>query len=79
MEQFDDILRTFIIGTTKFENRFDTIRDEETMLAVEKLMPESLLIHRIGGTTMCSELLVAQENIIIDKVATVPRVRSRES
>ena len=29
--------------TNKFENRFGKIRDEEKMLAVKKLMPESSL------------------------------------
>ena len=28
VEQFDDILRTFINEMNKFENRFGTIRDE---------------------------------------------------
>ena len=36
VEHFDE-------DTHKFENRFGTIRDEEKMLAVNKLMPESLL------------------------------------
>ena len=43
VEQFDDILRTFTNEMNKFENRFGAIRDEEKMLAVKKLMPESLL------------------------------------
>ena len=43
VEQFDDILRTFTNEMTKFENRFGKIRDEEKVLAVKKLMPESLL------------------------------------
>ena len=50
VDQFDDILRTFIHETNKFENRFGTIRDEEKMLAVKKLMLESFLNNR--GTTM---------------------------
>ena len=75
VEQFDDVLRTFINDTNKFENRFGTIRDEEKMLVVKELMLESLLNNRFRGTTMSySELLVALENIIIDKVATVPTV-----
>ena len=41
VEQFDDILRT------KFENRFGKIRDEEKVLAVKKLMPESLLNYTV--------------------------------
>ena len=42
------------------------------MLAVKKLMLESLLSYRFGGTTMSySELLIALENIVI-KVSTVP-------
>ena len=43
VEQFDDVLRTFINDTNKFENRFGKIKDEEQMLAVKKLMLESLL------------------------------------
>ena len=34
------------------ENRFGKIRDEEKMLAVKELMPESLLNHRFRVTTM---------------------------
>ena len=80
VEQFNDILMTFIIDTNKFGNRFGTIRDEEKMLAVKKLMPESLLNFRFKGMTMSySEFLVALENIIIDKVATLPTVRSRRA
>ena len=79
MQQFDDSLRTFTNDTNKFENRFGTIRDEAKMLAVKK-MPESLLNYRFRGTTMpYSELLVALENIIIDKAATVTTVRSRKA
>ena len=80
MEQLDDILRTFINEMNKFENRFGKIRDEEKMLAVKKLVPESLLLHnyRFRGTTMSySKLFVALENIIIDKVATVPTAGRR--
>ena len=64
----------------KIENRFGTIRDEEKMLAVKKSVLESFFSYRLRGTTMsCSELLVAPENIIIDKVATVLTVRSRKA
>ena len=49
------------------------------MLAVTKLMPESLLNYRFRGTTMSyRDLFVTLENIIIDKVATVPTARSRK-
>ena len=62
-----------------FENRFGKIRDEENMLAVKKLIPESLPNYRFRRTTMSySELVVALENIIVDKVATVPTARSRK-
>ena len=37
MEKFDE----FINEINKFENRFGKIRDEERMLAVEKLMPKA--------------------------------------
>ena len=57
---------------TKFENRFGKIRDEEKVLAVKKLMPESLLNYRFRGTAMSyDELIIALENIITDKVPTV--------
>ena len=80
VEQFDDILRTLIKEMNKFENRFGKIRDEEKMFAVKKLMPESLLKCRFRGTTMSySDLLVALENIIIDKVVTSPVARSRNN
>ena len=50
------------------------------MLAVKKSMPESLLNYRFGGTTMSyNEPLVALENIITDKVATVPTVKRRRA
>ena len=71
VEQFNDILRTFINEMNKFESRFGAIRDEEKMLAVKKLMPESLLNYRFRGTTMSdSEIIIALENIIVDKVST---------
>ena len=43
VEQFDDVLRTFISEMNKFESRFGAIRNEEKLLAVKKLMPESML------------------------------------
>ena len=79
VEQFDDVLRTFKNEMTKFENRFGKIRDEEKVLAVKKLMPESLLNYRFRGTAMSyDELIIALENIIIDNVSTVPTTRSRK-
>ena len=58
VEQFDDILRTFINEMNKFESRFGAIRDEEKIFAVKKLMPESLLNYRFRGTTISfSEIL----------------------
>ena len=78
VEQFDDILRTFTNEINKFENIFCKIRDEEKMLAVKKLMPESLQNYRFRGTTMSySELTVALENIV-DKVVTVPTARNKK-
>ena len=47
VEQFHDILRTFINDTNKLENRFGMIRDEEKMF--KKLMPENLLNFRFRG------------------------------
>ena len=80
VEQFDDILRTFINEMNKFESRFGAIRDEEKMLAVKKLMPESLLNYRFRGTTMSySEIIIALENIIVDKVSTAPSSKSRRN
>ena len=79
VEQFDDILRTFTSEMNKFQNIFDKIKDEEKMLAVKKLMPECLLKYRFRGTTKSdSELVVALENVIIDKVAMVPTARGRK-
>ena len=79
VEQFDDILRTFTNETNKFETRLGKIRDEEKMIAVKKLMLESLLNFRFRGTSMSyDELLIALENIIIDMVATVPTARIRK-
>ena len=76
VEQLDDILRTFINETNKFENRFGTIRDEEKILAVKKLMLVSLLYLRFRGATMSyDELLIALEKIIIDK--NVPTASNR--
>ena len=43
VEHFDDILSTFINERNEFENIFGKIKDEEKMLAVKKLIPESLL------------------------------------
>ena len=77
VEQLDDVLRTFINETNKFKNRFGTIRDEEKMFVVKKLMPESLFNCRLRGTTMSYDELLIAENIIIDKVATVPTARRR--
>ena len=68
VEQFDDISEM-----NKFQSRFGAIRDEEKMLAVKKLMPESLLNYRFRGTTMSYiEIIVALKNRIVDKVSTVP-------
>ena len=64
VEQFDDILRTFINEVNKFERRFGAIRDEEKMLAVKKLMPESF---------------IAVENIIVDKMSSVPSSKNRRN
>ena len=71
VEQFDDILRNFINETNKHEGWFGKIRDQEKTLAVNRLTLESLLNDRLRGTTLPNEeLLVALENIIIDKVKT---------
>ena len=80
VEQYDDTLRTFTNEMNKFESRFGKIKDEEKMLAVKKLMPESLLNYRFRGTTMSySELIIALENIIVDKVSTVTSNKSRRN
>ena len=80
VEQFDDILRTFTNEMNKFENRFGKIRDEEKMLEVKKWMPESSLNYRLRGTTMSyRELIIALENIIIDKVVTVSSSQRQET
>ena len=79
VEQFDNILRTFTNVMNNFENSFGKIRDVEKILAVKKLMPGSLLNNRFRGTTMSNrELFVALENIIVDKVVTVPTARNKK-
>ena len=79
VEQFDDILRTFINEMNKFESKFGSIRDEEKMLAVKKFMPESLLNYRSRGTIMSySEIIIALENMIVDKVSRVPLSKKTE-
>ena len=61
VEQFDEILRAFTNEMNMFENRFGKIRDEEQMLAVKTLMPESLLNYRFRGTPMSyGELVVSK-------------------
>ena len=47
------------------------------MFAVKKLMLESLLNFRLK-TMSHDELLIALENIIVDKVANVPTARNRK-
>ena len=82
MEQFDDIneMNKFINEMNKFESRFGAIRGEEKMLAVKKLMLESLLFYRFRGTTIAySEIIIALENIIVDKVPTVPSSKNRRN
>ena len=69
-EQLDDILRNFIVETNMHEGGYAKIRDEEKILAVRKLMPESLLKYRLRGKTLPYEgLAIALENIM-DKVRT---------
>ena len=64
----------------KFETRFGAIRGEEKMLAVKKIMPESLLNYRFRGTAMpYGEIISAVENIIVDKVSTVPSSKNRRN
>ena len=71
MEQVDDIFRNFIDEANKYEGRAGKIRGEEKTLVVKKLMPESMLNYRFRGTTLLNvELLIALENIIMDKVTT---------
>ena len=56
------------------------IRDEEKTLAVKKLMPEGLLNNRVRRITLSDEeLLVALENIIIDKVTTFSASRRKKT
>ena len=57
VQQFDDILRTFVDETNKFENPFGKIRDEEMMFAVRKLTPVC------GAMMSYNELLSSLENI----------------
>ena len=78
-EQFDDILKTFIDGAGKLVGGFGMIRGEGEMFAVKNWMAESLLNFSFRGTTMSrDQSTIALENIIIDKVATVPTARDRQ-
>ena len=72
VEHLDDILRTCINDVNKFENRIGKMRDEGETLAVKKLMLDSLLNCKFHGTTLSyEELIIAIENIIVDKVTTI--------
>ena len=63
----------------KFESTFGAIRDEEKMLAVKKLMPESLPNYRFRETTLSySEIIIALEIITVDKVSTVQSSKKQE-
>ena len=75
VEQFDDILRTFINERHKFENRFGKSRDEDKVLAVKKLMLERLLNFILSGMTISRDGL---HHIIVDKVSTVPKEHRHE-
>ena len=80
VEQFDDIFRNFINETNKYEGRFGKIRDEEKILAVKRLMAKSLLNYRFRGTTLpYEELLIALENIIVDKFTTHSGIQDEEN
>ena len=69
----DEFLKTFTTEMTKFENRFGKIRDVEKVLAIKKLMPESLLNSKFRRTEVpYGELIITLENIIIDIVSTHP-------
>ena len=70
MEQFDDILRTFINERHKFENRFGKSRDEDKVLAVKRL-----LNFILSGTTISHDGL---HHIIVDKVSTAPKEHRHE-
>ena len=49
------------------------------MLAVKKLMLESLLNFRFRGTTLnYEELLTAVENVIIEKMSQVQMTKTKE-
>ena len=80
VEQFDDILRTFINEMNKFESRFGAIRDEEKMLAVKKLMPESLPNYRFRGTTMSySEIHCTGEHNVLTRCRQSRKSKSRRN
>ena len=49
VEQFDDVLMTFINWRNKFETRFGKTRDEENMLAVKKCTHTHLLHAHFPG------------------------------
>ena len=66
MQQFADILRTFINAAIKYESRSGKVRDEEKTSAFKMLMPERPLNFRFRGTT------ITYDEIILDKVMTKP-------
>ena len=71
VEQLDDILRNFINETNKYEGRFGRDSLRRKVLGSKKLMPGCLQNCRFRGTTLpYEELLIALENIIMDKVTT---------
>ena len=74
------MLRTFIHEANKYEQQVWQDHDEDTTLAVKKLIPESLLSYRFRGTTMTyDELITARENVIFDEVMTVPLWKPRKT
>ena len=79
-EQHDVILRTVIKETSKFDNRIGKIRDDEKMLSQELLMHVSLLNFRFHGAILKYEDVgIASENIMDDKVSTVPTSRQKKA
>ena len=72
-------MRTFNNETSKFENRFGKIRDEENIFAVKKLMLEGLLRFRFRRTTLNHEQrLIALENTTVEKASTAPTTRQNK-
>ena len=78
MEHFVDILTTFINDVNKSHHIFGKPTNEESTLADNKLMCESLLNYGFRGTTLSYEELIIAIGEIVDRTTTVSNLTERE-